>query len=256
MNMESETKDKRKSITPSNKTKMLRSLIILAAIAALIAGLTYAWFFNQMDMATLMKIQQPSDISILGPNGTQLDYLELSGEANKKGGKVTIKRVFCVQSKNDFNLEIVHTTNLEGLEFKLYRAKEVDSNTDSSSENTEKVTESGCTYSYAPQKALDGGYINTITDENTNNYKYAKEDYHSTNYGDYKNVQSHAEPIYWLVGGAENNYKLNCDESNPIEITDKSSKETYYRTYFVCEISWTESTKETDIFYILAQDAS
>ena len=27
----------------------------------------------------------------------------------------------------------------------------------------------------------------------------------------------------------------------------------YHRTYYVCEISWTETTKETDIFYILAK---
>ena len=60
MKMESETKDKKKNTASSGKIKLLRSIIMLAAIAALIAGFTYAWFFNRMDMATLMKILSPS----------------------------------------------------------------------------------------------------------------------------------------------------------------------------------------------------
>ena len=30
---------------------------------------------------------------------------------------------------------------------------------------------------------------------------------------------------------------------------------TMYRTYYVCEVSWTETEKETDIFYILSKIA-
>ena len=97
-------------------------------------------------------------------------------------------------------------------------------------------------------------YINKI--DSTSEYLYADQTYHGINYGNYDNVQAHAEPIYWLAGAKANNYSLDSDSSNRVEITDENETKTeYHHTYFVCEISWTETTKETDLFYIFAENA-
>lgn len=246
--MGSEEKDKKKNIISSDKTKLLRSIVILAAIAALIAGITYAWFFNRIDMATLMKIQPPSDISILGPNGDTLDSLDLShtGQADNDG-KVTVSRVFCVQSQDAFQLEIAHTTNLQGMEFKIYPATKKKSN-EETSESEVAITEGDYKYCYDKNNIVTGKYINA--EDGTANYKYATGIYHKDNYNTYENVQTHAEPVYWLATG-----KLKAT-GEVITLPDQNdNKETFHRTYFVCEISWTETTKETDLFYILAQNA-
>lgn len=226
----------------SNKGKLLKSVIVLLAVIALIFGVTYAWFFNQMDMATLFTVQSPSDISILGPGGSEMASLDLKYTANEKvENKVTIRRVICVQSAAELHqLEIVHTTNMKDLTFNLYPASAVD---DTMVNTT--VTDGGFSYKYNPDHKISGKYINV---NNMNNgYNYASASYHEKNYGEYKNVQSHAEPVYWLASN-----KLQVDKNNKVAVNETEM----YRTYYVCEISWTETTKETDIFYILAQNAS
>lgn len=247
--MGSEEKDKKKNIISSDKTKLLRSIVILAAIAALIAGITYAWFFNRIDMATLMKIQPPSDISILGPNGDTLDSLDLShtGQADNDG-KVTVSRVFCVQSQGVFQLEIAHTTNLQGMEFKIYPATKKKSN-EETTKGEVAITEGDYKYCYDKNKIVSGKYINA--ENGTVNYKYATDTYHKDNYNTYAKVQTHAEPVYWLA-----TRKLDAT-GEKITLPDQNGNgtEKFCRTYFVCEISWTETTKETDLFYILAQNA-
>lgn len=224
----------------SNKGKLLKSVIVLLAVIALIFGVTYAWFFNQMDMATLFTVQSPSDISILGPGGSEMASLDLNYTAkDKQGDKVTIRRVICVQSAADTHrLEIVHTTNMKDLTFHLYPASETFGG-DSS------VTDGGFTYQYNTGSKIDGKYLN-IKSESAN-YKYASNTYHEKNYEKYSEVQSHAEPIYWLANGT-----LKADQTKDVEVNGTQM----HRTYYVCEVSWTEDTKETDIFYILAQNAS
>lgn len=249
--MESEAKDKKKNIISSDRTKLLRSIVILAVIVALIAGITYAWFFNQIDMATLMKIQPPSDISILGPNGDTLDSLDLShtGQADDNG-TVTVSRIFCVQSKSEFQLEIAHTTNLQGMKFKIYPATKANLN-EKTPEGEVAITEGDYKYCYAKNNTVPGQYINTETEEETAKYRYATNVYHGDNYNTYEKVQTHAEPVYWL---ATNKLKATGEEVTLPDQNDNGT-ETFYRTYFICEISWTETTKETDLFYILAQNA-
>lgn len=241
---QSETKIKQKK---SDKKKILWLSAASVVVVALIIGLSYAWFFDRSDMATLVPIKPPSDIAILGPNGSELTSLDLNyTDADKDGsGKVTIRRVFCVQSQADYHkLEIVHTTNMKGLTFQLYAATAV-SSSDESGSNI--VTDGGYTYKYDPQKSIGGSYINE--DRKVNSYKYANSDKHLVNYGNYSNVQVHAEPLYWLVGSS---LEASSDMKNMVTINNKN----YSRTYYVLEISWTETTKETDIFYILAKDVN
>ena len=235
MNKETKTK------IPTKK-KLIISIIAILAAAALIAGLTYAWFYNETDMATLMEISPPSNISILGPNGSEMTSLDLNYTAANKdsSGKVTVRRVICVQSEADvvhhYNLEIVHTTNLKGLTFNLYPVTYDGTGTE--------VTDGGLTYNYNSGSQIMGSYLNLKTA--SNDYKYADSTQHEKNYKDYNKVQSHAEPLYWLV-----NTPLSPERRTQDQVTIEDT--TYNRTYYVCEVTWTETTKETDIFYILAK---
>lgn len=235
MNKEIENRKK------SDKKKLFVSVAAILVIALLIAGLTYAWFVRQTDIATLMQISPPSDISILGPDGKEMTSLDLDYTAeDKEGDKVTVRRVICVQSASDkFKLEIVHTTNLAGLKFKLYPVTETTGN------GTGTVTDGGLEFNYS-NVSVPGEYLNLKTESNS--YKYASSDKHLENYDSYENVQSHAEPIYWLT-----NKEQVANTKNNVTITNGTESKLYHRTYYVCEVTWTEETKETDIFYILAQ---
>lgn len=222
------------------KKKLMYAVISVASVIALIVGVTYAWFFNQSDMKTLLAVKSPSEISILGPNGTEMSSIDLNyTSADKSGDTVTIRRVFCVQTAAEAHrLEIVHTTNLKGLKFNLYKV---------SSEGTNTVTDGGAEYRY-DNTPIAGSYLNIDEKSTTKDYKYAEDTYHEKNYEKDSVVQKHAEPIYWLA-----NENLLTDQSDANKITVGNT--IYHRTYYVCEVSWTEETKETDLFYILAENA-
>lgn len=257
MSLEPETeKNTKKNRTRSSKNRLVRSIIVLVAIAALLGGITYAWFFNQMDISTLLKIQPPSKISILGPNGSQMNSFDLSYSASDKNeDQVTIRRVFCVESTGDFELELVHTTNLKGLTFTLYPATQLNEAEGTGGTEEMMTVEDGdknkkYKYSYNSSSAVNGSYLNLDSINNTK-YKYADKTQHNTNYGEYSSVQAHAEPVYWLAEGVQT-----PDTGNKVTKKDQNGDDqTYYRTYYVCEVSWTETTKETDIFYIFAENS-
>lgn len=236
--MNEEVENKKKSY----KKKLVVSIAAILAIALLIVGLTYAWFVRQTDIATLMQISPPSDISILGPDGKEMTSLDLNYTADDKiGDKVTVRRVICVQSASEkFKLEIVHTTNIKGLDFKLYPVTDAESGS-----ATATVTDGGEVFSYLTTP-VGGKYLNK--DKESNSYKYADPSQHKKNYEAYSNVQAHAEPIYWLT-----NQDQNANTSNTVTINNGTNSQTYYRTFYVCEVTWTETNKETDVFYILAQ---
>ena len=221
------------------KMRLLHSGAILLVVAVLLIGFTYAWFINRNDMATLMEIREPSEIAILGPDGQALESLNLSGNETADGEKV-IRKVFCVQSADNYKLEIAHTTNLKGLEFKIYPATK-------NGTGGSNVTDGGISFSYDSSQAIQGSYINVEAE--ADNYKYADSTKHEQNYQNYENVQTHAEPVYWLAADTQTANTGTAGE------TEEIKGKTYYRNYYVCEVTWTEDTKETDIFYILAQGA-
>ncbi len=229
----------------TDKKKLIYSILAIVVAAILLVSLSYAWFFNRADMATLLEIKPPSQIAILGPGGSDrvsmnLDYTNADKDADNK---VMIRRVFCVQSKDNYMLEIVHTTNLKGLTFQLYEA------TEDAGGTVTDVTDGGesYTYKYDVNKPLSGTYINRDTDAQASPaYKYANNMKHDKNYETGENVQIHAEPLYWKVIPT-----LTPSAADKDKVTIDGAE--YHRTYYVCEISWTETTKETDIFYILAK---
>ena len=233
--MSNDSKEKRdKDNLTAKKKKFRYTLFSTILVLILFAALVGAWFYYQSDMGTLLAIKEPSDISILGPDGAEMSSIDLNyTEDEKTGDQVTVKRVFCVQtSANKHLLEIAHTTNLKGLTFNIYKVSDT---------GTETVTDEGHTYKY-DKTAIDGSYLNL--DKTASDYKYANNIYHDKNYINNIQVQIHAEPVYWLAS-----QPLVTNKTNSI----KNGKT--YRTYYVCEVSWTETTKETDIFYILAKIA-
>lgn len=235
MSNDSKEKQDKDNLT-AKKKKFRYTLFSTILVLILFAALVGAWFYYQSDMGTLLAIKEPSDISILGPDGAEMSSIDLNyTEDEKTGDQVTVKRVFCVQtSANKHRLEIAHTTNLKGLTFNIYKV---------SDNGTETVTDEGHTYKY-DKTAIAGSYLNL--DKTDSDYKYANNIYHDKNYEDKDKVQIHAEPAYWLVS-----QPLDTNKTNPISIKNG----TMYRTYYVCEVSWTETEKETDIFYILAKIA-
>lgn len=235
--MSNDSKEKQDIDNLTVKKKKFRyTLFSTILVLILFAALVGAWFYYQLDMGTLLAIKEPSDISILGPDGAEMSSIDLNyTEDEKIGDQVTVKRVFCVQTSADNHwLEIAHTTNLKGLTFNIYKV---------SDNGRETVTDEGHTYKY-DNTAIAGSYLNL--DKTDSNYKYANNIYHGKNYEGIENgqVQIHAEPVYWL-----SSQPLATNKTNSI----KNGKT--YRTYYVCEVSWTETTKETDIFYILAKIA-
>lgn len=237
MSNDSKEKQDKDNLT-AKKKKFRYTLFSTILVLILFAALVGAWFYYQSDMGTLLAIKEPSDISILGPDGAEMSSIDLNyTEDEKTGDQVTVKRVFCVQTSADkHRLEIAHTTNLKGLTFNIYKV---------SDNGTETVTDEGHTYRY-DKTAIAGSYLNLNPDKTRPDYKYADDTYHDKNYkGINKDkVQIHAEPVYWLA-------------SQPLETnkTNSIKNGTMYRTYYVCEVSWTETEteKETDIFYILAK---
>jgi len=237
MSNDSKEKQDKDNLT-AKKKKFRYTLFSTILVLILFAALVGAWFYYQSDMGTLLAIKEPSDISILGPDGSEMSSIDLNyTEDEKTGDRVTVKRVFCVQtSAAKHRLEIAHTTNLKGLTFHIYKV---------SDNGTETVTDEGYTYNY-DKTAIDGSYLNLNSNKPGSDYKYANNTYHNKNYEDKDKVQIHAEPAYWLV-----TQPLDTNKTNPISIKNG----TMYRTYYVCEVSWTETEKETDIFYILAKIA-
>ena len=240
----------------TGRIALLRSIAAVAVVLALIIGLTYAWFFNQSNIATLVTVAPPTQIAIRGANGQELSELDLSYTdsdvtTDEDGNKhVTIQRVISVKNEGEeHKLEIVHTTNMKGLTFTLYPATAVDSTTENTAgTGGTTVTDSGFSYTYNRDNAVKGRYINSSTPESSNGYKYANDTYHTNNYDSYKKVQAHAEPLYWIVDELQKATRASDTDSD-------ASEQTECLTYYILEISWTETDKETDIFYVLAQNA-
>ncbi len=229
----------------NKRSKLL--IILIIAVIILAAGITYAWFIHNSAMSTLYEIMPPDEITIIPvseKDGSELQSLELefkedSNDRKDVDGTIHIYRPICVKSTNPAHrLEIVHTTNLKNLNFRIFPAMK---------------TESG--YVYSSGEPLPGGYKNQDPDT-----LLAKEqtldNYEST--ADVADV--HAYPLYWIAVSCATKDHLETGWKEVTSYIDtefdpatKTEKEFYY-TYYYLEISWNEETKETDLFYIMAQN--
>lgn len=230
-----ETKDSKEKQN-HEEIKQHRLAFIAAAVCIVVVGITGAWLVNRANIATLFTVSKPSTIAVKGPNGEEMAQLDLSytDENKDENGKVTIKRVISVVSdQKHHKIEIAHTTNLKGLNFEVHKATDV----------TKDSTTGQYTYNYnEASDKISGEYLNRDKDKSKNGYNYADNSRHDSNYSDYRIVQSHAEPLYWL-------------ETSATEVTAKNTDGLFLQNY-VITISWIEtgSTKETDLFYVLAKN--
>lgn len=234
-----------------------KKFVLVIAVLWLIVlsiGISYAWFSQRAALATLMNITPPDSINIvpIDIDGgdvamLDLDFNEAYGDIkDQETGAITIFRpVYIYSSSPVHQLEVVHTTNLNRLSFAIYPATK---NEDGS-------------FTYDKNNALSGEYKNPISDtdssmaksENLNNYK------------DGDSVEAHAYPLYWMAGNSgDPRYVIDSDKNkitkdvsseretkyDPAKLVEK----TYYKTYYYLEISWKEDSKETDLFYIMAQN--
>ena len=237
------------------KKKMYLVIAGIVSMAVLIVTVSYAWFYQHAALATLMDIVPPDSIKIIPMNDQggdvtmlDLDYNEIYGDKRDENTKrVTIYRPLYVTSTSPVHqLEIVHTTNLEDLTFELYW-------TDGSTYN--KIDEA-----VEEIKKINGAYQNpkdassSLADPaNLHNYK------------DGDKIEEHAYPLYWLADNTgDKDYVVPSDHDKVKTEVDSSvnkkydpAKQTvrnYYKTQYYLVISWKETGKETDLFYILAQN--
>lgn len=234
----------------NKKKKIVISLFSTAITLLLLTGLTYAWMAQRTAMTTLISIEPPDDITIIptGYDGSELTMLDLDFHENsndaKEDGIVHIYRPVCIRSTEPIHrLEIVHTTNLEDLHFNIYLAqKTIDSNN-----NVLIVTN---------ESTLSGEYQNQKEQES----KLAKEEV-LENYNSVDDVADvHAYPLYWIAVNCVTDGVLSSSviQENWQKVISSQEKgadqKIYYNTYYTLEISWKESAKETDLFYIMAEN--
>lgn len=219
--------------------KIIVSLVSALITLLLLAGLTYAWMAQRAAMTTLLTIEPPDDITIIPTtnDGSELTMLDLDFHDNsiyensidKKddNGTIHIYRPICIKStENIHQLEVVHTTNLNELSFNIYTAEKIEVN----GKQTIKSTS---------ENPIPGEYKNKDINTNLAEPKLLE------NYKSDQTIEAHVYPLYWIAENSE------ADTSNG-EIG--ADGKTYYSTYYILEISWKEANKETDLFYIMAQN--
>lgn len=215
--------------------------LLLSALALLLtgAGITYAWFTNNAALSTLMEIAPPDTITIVpvSENGTQVGDLDLDYregvDQKDDNGYIHIRRYVCVKSTNQkHDLEVAHTTNLNDLKFKIFVATK--------DENGQ--------FTYDPSKPVTCTCVNP---EDPKDPKLAEQQI-LDNYNNKKDVADvHAYPLYWIVRAEDLN---GAYQETTTEPDFNNQPQTYFLTYYCLEISWKETTKQTDLFYIIAQN--
>lgn len=226
---DSEKKASHKSWSARKKRAILA---VIAAALALLVIPVFAWLYMQRSMETITKVNMPYALLIGAGDAKPIQQLELSN-IDVSGAQKYKDVVFCVyseKSSKSYYLQLAHTTNI-GFKYEIYKASRPAA--DAYAENV--VSYLGKQYIKGAQ--LTGSYLNK--DEKSSN---ATNTYHNITYGEYKNVQKSAEPLYWKTTG---------QETLPKEKDDT----TYYVNYYILRILWDENVqnnKETDMIYLMA----
>lgn len=235
------------------KRRIIWVLLPILAMLVLAVGLTYAWMAQRASLTTLLTIQPPDTITIV-PTATDgseltsldLDFHENTNDTKGEDGEIHIYRPVCIKSTEPIHrLEVVHTTNLNELGFKIYPATKT--------QNGETVT------IQSSGSELTGEYKNQDKNE-TNKLaeKQKLENYQAL--GDV--AERNAFPLYWIAMNCAIESKWQSGWKEVISYTEpgidpKTNQPiNYYCTYYILEISWKENTKETDLFYIMAQNVA
>lgn len=234
-----------------NDTLKRRILYILGALAAiaLLIGVTVAWFVNQYRLSSIGKIHPLTYISILDPGDAVIQSIDLSYDKSEvHDGKVELKRPFVIRSESQYyDLCIAHTTNISGLEIKLYKA---DGNGSEGNAYLAGITEKGTPYYWNRADNTNlfttDDYINKSSESDRvladKGHVAHKETFRLTEDKAYDNVQKYAEPLYWV--------------KTKIAGVIRTSDDSNYYTNYILEITWDETDKETDMLYVIAQTSS
>lgn len=246
----------------NHHAQALAVLVLLAAIVFII-GLSLSWFVGSKSLSTVGKIQTPARLKVLGPNQTTIEPIEISYDESRgdtyKDGMVTVRRAFCVQSDNnenpdaggqEFELQVVNTTNITGLTINVYRVTVNDPPTTKG----DVVGLDGLNNPYSWSKKGDPISFKFINIDETSSLAQGLANDDPT-YGKYKNVQENARPLYRYHKFAKS--KLDgCDET-----TQKANA----ATNFIIECTWNpgvvtnadgtkaSNVKETDMVYLIAR---
>ena len=223
---------------------LISALIVILTIS--IVGISFAWLLYWHRLNTISVLQIPSKISISGANRSEMQKisLEMTSDDTQDGNRVTIRRVFCIESTDDFLLEVAHTTNIPNMEIKIFPVSNANSDPEKTSGSVQGVdNEAGRVFYYDPNEGerVDVDYINK-TDKIANN------NLHDKTYAEGDVVQQNAEPLYWLSYKAEEYNKK--DYSRNGKAADGQTDICY--RYYVLQLSWDIEQSETDIVYLLA----
>lgn len=226
--------------------KKLTVLILVVAVMSFAVG-SFAWFLYSQKLNTVSLVQMPSKLTIAGPNHSEMTRisLELTPDDTQNGDEVTIRRVFCIESTAEFRLEVIRTTNIQGMDIKIYPVKIENSDQES---GIVKGTDGESIFYYTPElDYITGSYLNQVADQEYAIPENKDNTLHGENYVPGDDVQKNAEPLYWRAG-----------QTQSISDTDYSADGTAtdgtvikYR-YYVLELSWTTTAQETDMVYLLA----
>lgn len=242
------------------KLQVLTSVLMVMLLLGMI-GISFAWltFWNRLN--TISVLQIPSKISISGANRSEMQRisLEMTSDDTQEDGTVTIRRVFCIESTDDFLLEVAHTTNIDNMNIKIFPVSNANSEIDKTSGSVQGVdAQAGRVFYYDPdEEEIAGNYLNkTVVVENEKEKQIAIQDgnqnsLHGQTYSpmvDNNKVQRNAEPLYWLTTSVEDIDKKDYSRSGKAA---DGQTDIYYR-YYVLQLSWDVRQSETDIVYLLA----
>ena len=226
---DSEKKASHKSWSARKKRAILA---VIAAALALLVIPVFAWLYMQRSMETITKVNMPYALLIGAGDAKPIQQLELSN-IDVSGAQKYKDVVFCVYSEKpskSYYLQLAHTTNI-GFKYEIYKASR------SAADVSAADVVSYLGKQYIKGDKLVGSYLNK--DENSDDVTNT---YHNITYGEYKNVQKSAEPLYW---------KTTSQETLP----EKQDDTTYYVNYYILRILWDENVqnnKETDMIYLMA----
>ena len=230
----------------SEHRRQLTAMFVALAVVVLLIGLGLSWFVQNKSLSTVGMLQTPSDIKLMGPNATEMTQIDLSydpeTDVKSENGKkvVHLTRPFCVKTDKEgtsYNLLLARTTNISGLEIRLYKAADVSSgSTEDAKADVKGVA--GINGHYAWNKDGNdlissgcGHYINKLSGS-----MLADTDHDSQTFEKALGVdrlQRNASPVYWKADGSFTSGDNGIDN-------------------YIIELSWPEDQSETDIIYLIA----
>ena len=235
MNEPTEEKNKSTDLAPDLKWSKQKKHAVAAVIVTLLAALVVpalAWLYYRRSIQTITQINEPYALMIGEGDARDIKELKLS-DIDVSGGKGSKEVVFCVfgpKSKQQYNLELAHTTNI-GFEYEIFKAEKNTNDNQVPFTKGDKVRGEYLNVNQSPVPSPSDAPLR------------ASKQYHEKTYGSYDKVQECAEPLYWKA-------------SETLTLPENPGSKGHYIDYYVLRISWDDSiknNKETDMIYLMAE---